>query len=56
MSEYDTQPDGDIFITATGMKDVIVKRHLEVVKDGAIACNTGHDDRETNLVDLESMA
>jgi len=47
---------GDIFITATGMKDVIVKRHFEVMKDGAIVCNTGHYDCEINLVDLESMA
>jgi len=52
MSEYNTQPDGDIFITATGMKDVIVKRHFEVMKDGAIVCNTGHYDCEINLVNL----
>jgi adenosylhomocysteinase len=47
---------GDIFITATGMKDVIVGRHFEVMKDGAIVCNTGHYDCEINLVDLEAMA
>src|SRR5512134_3737600 len=37
---------GDIFITATGMKDVIVKRHFEKLKPGAILCNTGHYDCE----------
>jgi adenosylhomocysteinase len=46
---------GDIFITATGMKDVIVGRHFEVMKDGAVVCNTGHYDCEINLKDLERM-
>ena len=46
---------GDIFITATGMKDVIVKRHFEMMKDGAIVCNTGHYDCEINLEDLDSI-
>ena len=47
---------GDIFITATGMKDVIVKRHFESMKDGAIVCNTGHYDCEINLTDLAGLA
>jgi len=47
---------GDIFITATGMKDVVVRRHFEVMKDGAIVCNTGHYDCELNLKDLKEMA
>ncbi|MEZ4386592.1 MAG: adenosylhomocysteinase [Candidatus Krumholzibacteriia bacterium] len=47
---------GDVFITATGCKDVIVRRHFEVMKDGAIVCNTGHYDCEINLVELEAMA
>jgi len=47
---------GDIFITATGMKDVLVKRHFEAMKDGAVVCNTGHYDCEINLTDLASMA
>ena len=47
---------GDIFITATGMKDVIVGRHFEVMKDGAIVCNTGHYDCEINLEELEELA
>lgn len=46
---------GDIFITATGMKDVIVGRHFEVMKDGAIVCNTGHYDCEINIEQLEGM-
>ncbi|MCX8011385.1 MAG: adenosylhomocysteinase, partial [Ignavibacteria bacterium] len=43
---------GDIFITATGVKDVIVKRHFLKMKEGAIVCNTGHYDCEINLVEL----
>ncbi|MHC4601385.1 MAG: adenosylhomocysteinase, partial [Planctomycetota bacterium] len=47
---------GDIFITATGMKDVIVDRHFERMKDGAVVCNTGHYDCEINLVQLGELA
>ncbi len=47
---------GDIFITATGMKDVIVGRHFDDMKDGAIVCNTGHYDCEIRIPDLEARA
>ncbi|HUT64777.1 MAG TPA: adenosylhomocysteinase [Spirochaetota bacterium] len=47
---------GDIFITATGMKDVIGKRHFERMKDGAVVCNTGHYDCEVNLNDLKKLS
>jgi len=47
---------GDIFITATGMKDVIVKRHFEEMKDGAVVCNTGHYDCELNLEELKDLS
>ena len=47
---------GDIFITATGMKDIIVKRHFESMRDGAIVCNTGHYDCEININDLAALA
>jgi len=47
---------GDIFITATGMKDIIVGRHFDVMKEGALVCNTGHYDCEINLGDLEARA
>ena len=47
---------GDIFITATGMKDIIVGRHFDTMKDGAVVCNTGHYDCELNLEDLEKLA
>ena len=47
---------GDVFITATGMKDVITEAHFRVMKDGAIICNTGHYDCEINLSDLARVA
>tara|TARA_B100000676_G_scaffold210334_1_gene206520 strand:+ start:10224 stop:11489 length:1266 start_codon:yes stop_codon:yes gene_type:complete len=47
---------GDIFCTATGMKDVIISRHFESMKDGAIVCNTGHYDCEINISDLENAS
>ena len=47
---------GDVFITATGVKDIIVKRHFKLLKDGAVVCNTGHYDCEINIPDLASLA
>ncbi len=47
---------GDIFVTATGMKDIIVKRHFNNMKDGAIVCNTGHYDVEINIPHLEELS
>ncbi len=46
---------GDLFITATGVKDVITQRHFQKMKDGAIVCNTGHYDCEINIGDLEML-
>jgi adenosylhomocysteinase len=56
MSMEEAAAVGDIFITATGMKDVIVKKHFETMKDGAVVCNTGHYDCELNLVELKSLS
>jgi adenosylhomocysteinase len=47
---------GDVFITATGMKDILVGRHFDSMKDGAVICNTGHYDCEINIDDLEARA
>lgn len=47
---------GDIFITATGDKDIIRKEHIEKMKSGVILANTGHFDVEINKHDLESMS
>ncbi len=47
---------GDIFVTATGMKDVIRGRHFVSMKDGAIVANTGHYDVELNLKELAELS
>ncbi|MCG3215733.1 MAG: adenosylhomocysteinase [Candidatus Heimdallarchaeota archaeon] len=56
MKMDDAAKVGDLFITATGMKDILVKSHFENMKDGAIICNTGHYDVEINITDLENLA
>ena len=47
---------GDIFITATGCKDVITERHFKVMKDGAILANAGHFDVEVSVRDLKAIS
>jgi adenosylhomocysteinase len=47
---------GDIFVTATGDKNVIDQAHFEVMKDGAILANSGHFNVEINIPALESLA
>lgn len=47
---------GDVFITATGNKNVIRAEHLETMKDGAILCNTGHFNVEIDIPALEQLA
>ncbi len=54
MSEAATY--GDIFITVTGNKHVIRSEHFEVMKDGAIVCNSGHFDIEIDLKTLGAKA
>ncbi len=47
---------GDIFITATGNRDVITRGHFNLMKDGAILANAGHFNVEINVDELERMA
>ena len=47
---------GDIFVTATGMKDIIGGEHFVTMKEGAIVSNTGHYDVEIDLVALNEIA
>jgi adenosylhomocysteinase len=48
--------EGDIFVTATGCRDVITGRHLLQMKDNAIVCNIGHFDIEIDVKWLEGTA
>ncbi len=47
---------GDVFITVTGNIRVIRQEHFDVMKDGAVVCNSGHFDVELDLKSLESNA
>ena len=47
-------PLGDIFVTATGCKDVIRPEHFKAMKDEAILCNIGHFDSEIMVSWLET--
>lgn len=47
---------GDLFITATGNRDIIMGRHMATMKDRAILCNVGHYDVEVSVKDLERIA
>jgi adenosylhomocysteinase len=47
---------GDIFITVTGNKHVLDAHHFNVMKDGAIICNSGHFNVEINIPALETAA
>ena len=46
----------DIFVTATGNKDVITAEHMLAMKDQAIVCNIGHFDNEIQVAQLEATA
>ncbi|MDD4190751.1 MAG: adenosylhomocysteinase [Mangrovibacterium sp.] len=46
-------PEGNIFVTATGNKDVITAEHLASMKDQAIVCNIGHFDNEIQVARME---
>ena len=48
-------PRGDIFVTATGNKDVITVDHMRDMKDRAIVCNIGHFDSEIQVESLQNM-
>ncbi len=56
MKMDDAAPLGDLFITATGCKDVIVERHFKKMKDGALLANSGHFDCEIDRRGLEKLA
>ncbi|MCY3667431.1 MAG: adenosylhomocysteinase [Gemmatimonadetes bacterium] len=48
----DTIAEGDIFVTATGCRDIICIDQMEQMKDGAIICNIGHFDVEIQVAEL----
>jgi adenosylhomocysteinase len=51
----DTLDEGNIFVTATGNRDIIRLDHMMKMKDQAIVCNIGHFDNEIQINELNSM-
>ncbi len=49
-------PLGDLFITLTGCRDVLTKKHFAKMKDGVLLANSGHFDVEINKEDLSADA
>lgn len=49
-------PQGDIFVTTTGCRDVITRRHFAVMKNNAFLSNAGHFNVEVNGKELEEMS
>jgi adenosylhomocysteinase len=45
----------DIFVSATGNKNVITFKHMDAMKDQAIVCNIGHFDNEIDVASLEKL-
>ena len=48
-------PEADIFVTATGNKDIITVDHMRSMKDMAIVCNIGHFDNEIQVEALKNF-
>ncbi len=61
MDGYDVQtledmaPKADVFVTATGNKDIITVDHMRAMKDMAIVCNIGHFDNEIQVESLRNF-
>lgn len=48
-------PAADIFVTATGCRDVVTRAHMEAMKDQAIVCNIGHFDLEIDVASIRDL-
>ena len=47
---------GEVFVTLTGNKSVITTEHFQLMRDGAVVCNSGHFNVEIDIPVLEKMA
>ena len=56
MPALEAAPRGDVFITVTGVPDVLRGEHFAVMKDGAVLANAGQFDVEISLADLRAAA
>lgn len=51
----DVVKEVDIFVTATGCKDIITIKHMQTMKDAAVVCNIGHFDTEIQVEQLNQF-
>jgi adenosylhomocysteinase len=56
MPSLDAAERGDVFITVTGVRDVLGGEHFARMKDGAVLANAGHFDVEISVADLRAAA
>ena len=56
MPMAEATPLGDVFITATGCKDVITREHFKLMKNNVILANAGHFDVEISKLDLVALS
>lgn len=56
MPMSEAAPIGDFFCSVTGNKHVMRKEHFEIMKDGAIICNSGHFNVEIDIESLEKAS
>jgi adenosylhomocysteinase len=56
MPALDAAQRGDVFITVTGGRDVLVREHFERMKDGTMLANAGHFDVEIAVDQLAALA
>ncbi len=55
MTLQDALPTADIYVTATGNKDVITLDDMKLMKDMAVVCNIGHFDNEIQVAELKNF-
>jgi adenosylhomocysteinase len=51
----DSLNEGNIYVTATGNRDIITTEHMKMMKDQAIICNIGHFDNEIQVDNLNAL-
>jgi adenosylhomocysteinase len=56
MPMADAAKEGDVFITVTGNKSVVRAEHFEVMKSGAVVCNSGHFNVEIDIPALDKLS
>lgn len=49
-------PEGNIYVTTTGNKDIITTEHMQNMKDHSIVCNIGHFDNEIQVAELDEIS